>query len=319
MVDLRIEDASELVTPGGVVSGTAVVETDAPIPLDRITVVLRGTEGVVHAAADPHGDSFGARRDFLNLSFRLGDTLVSEGLPSLPVGTTRLPFRFEVPSNAPLTVMQGPWTPPPDTRVDPKGDGAYVLYAVELRHKNPLRDQLRTHLVRVARDSRVLGSLAQSTFRGEKRGVSAELSVAAGPVTAGEPFRGSWSLQNPHRRDLDRLRVGIAQLIDVRRGDTLPWVEGYWIMSRAEQEGSIPSGTESMSADFEVPIPLGFQTIPAQAGTLYRSYWIAYVEIPSIGYIGGEAFGWALRNEGRIIQVPLSAASTGALRPTSVR
>ncbi|MCI4320297.1 MAG: hypothetical protein L3K23_09270 [Thermoplasmata archaeon] len=279
---LGFERVPDKVQAGTSLSGILVVANDHPIPMSKLSLVLRGGEEVIVAGAK--GGNVPWRSDSLETPYRffaLG-TLASEQV--LDPGTHRIPFAFSIPpglsptlQTTPRGVDRGYWGSSDE-------QGVFVEYSLDARVEVPLGRDIHERVgIVVTRSIPILGVFLSATNLSPAKELDLGLSLDTSEVTPGSTVRGTWRILNPKGKALIVSRTGVGRRIDIRHDPDRPWTGRYRVVPDYSVDIDVTALRDPAEGSFEIEIPPEAGNFPSQAGGLYRAQWVAYLSVETSG------------------------------------
>jgi len=262
--------------PGGTIQGTFVLETDKPLRAADIDLALHGRElsqVTIHEGKSTRVVTQQVPLLELAVQFREGINFLDA--EHVAPGTYRLPFQFSVPAEVEPSLATSE-TPAVRGRSFERPDGMYVEYELEARVRVPWWiDPVDRVVLPVFSTRRVLGTVPPLPSLVTEEHPSFRIDVDPGQILPGGTVAGSYAIQNPKGKHLEKLTVELFRHVE------------YVVQGRGEQRAGpsysvvLPLGDRAPqhAGRFQVSIPNTAETTGPFHGQLYRTFWMVHAEL----------------------------------------
>jgi arrestin (S-antigen)-like protein len=270
------EGLPDFSTPGGSISGTLGLEADGVVRAKDLLLYLHGTETAqITVGSGKSRQVIIEKAPFLELVSSFHNALPFTDADHVGAGTYRFPFRFDLPA------MSEPSLATEDLsrtrgRFDAHPDGMYVEYELEARLEVPWWvDPLDREVVPVFSPRRVLGALPPFSTPGDPDRPSVQIRIDQVMILPGSAVTGSYSVDNPRLKELPQLNLTLLRHVEFK-------AKGYSGLRETPQfstEIPLPASAPHYEGRFQIPVPNTSDTTGPFTGQLYRTYWVARVDL----------------------------------------
>ena len=263
-------------SPGAPLAATLALDAEGLVRATDLDLFLHGVETAqITVGSGKSRRVVVQKAPFLELGTSFHDSLHFQDSDHIGPGTFRFPFRFDLPATSPPSLATSE-LPRTRGRFEQRPDGMYVEYELEARLKVPWWvDPLDREVVPTFSPRRVLGAVAPfATAAGPDR-PSVQLHVDPVMILPGSVVTGGFSVENPYLKELPQLTISFLRLVEYR-------AQGYTSTREGpEYSTSIPLGPRApqYQGTFQVPIPNTANATGPNTGALYRTYWVARIDL----------------------------------------
>jgi len=262
--------------PGGAIDGTFVLETDRPLRATDIDLSLHARElSQVTIHEGKSSRTIQQEYPFLDLAVGFHEGVAFKDPDHVAPGTYRLPFHFDIPAEAEPSLATSEM-PAVRGRFSSRPDGMYVEYELEARVRVPWWvDPVDRVIVPVYSMRRVLGTVPSLPSPPSEDHPSFRVDVDPGQVLPGNTVSGSYQIQNPRGKHLEKLSIRMFRHVE------------YTVQGRAgvrdgpAYECEIPLGDRQLTraGRFQLTLPNTSETTGPFHGQLYRTWWMVHAEL----------------------------------------
>jgi hypothetical protein len=282
MAQVSFEGLPDYSIPGGTISGTLVLECEGTVRATDLLLYLHGAEtSQITVQEGKSRVAIVQRAPFLELVSSFHEALPFQNSDHVDAGTYRLPFQFVLPPTAQpslATVELGRTR----GRFDRHQDGMFVEYELEARLTVPWWiDPFDREVVPVYSPRRVLGALPPFSTEADPDRPNVQVRVDQSVILPGTVITGSYSIDNPRLKDLPQLKISFLRHVEYH-------AQSHSFVSESPQfDTVIELGERSphYEGKFQIEIPNTSEMTGPYTGQLYRTYWIARVNLDvSLGF-----------------------------------
>jgi hypothetical protein len=262
--------------PGGSIEGNFILETDRPLRATDIDLTLRGQElSQVTIHEGKSSRTIQQTYPFLDLATGFHEGVAFQDPDHIAPGTYRLPFRFDIPPDAEPSFATSE-TATVRGRFFSRPDGMYVEYELEGRVRVPWWvDPTDRVTVPVYSPRRVLGTIPPLPSPVSDEHPFFRIDVDPGPILPGSTVSGSYEVQNPKGKHLEKLTIRMFRHVE------------YTVQGRAgtrdgpSYECEVPFGDRQVTraGRFQMTIPNTSGATGPFHGQLYRTWWMVHAEL----------------------------------------
>lgn len=256
---------------GGSIQATLGLEADGDVRAKDFLLYLHGSEvSQITVGGGRSRHTVVQKAPFLELVSSFHDALHFQDADHIGPGTYRFPFRFDIPATAQpsLATSEMPRT---RGRLTSRPDGAYVEYELEARLEVPWWvDPIDREVVPVFSPRRVLGALPPFSSAEDAERPVVQVRVDQPMVLPGSTLTGSFSVENPHAKELPGLTLTLLRHVEHHAESASATLETPQFSTQ------IPLGSREprFEGAFQIPIPNTSETTGPFSGQLYRTYWV---------------------------------------------
>lgn len=276
MARVWFEGLPDYAIPGGPITGTLGLEADGDVRAKDLLLYLHGSEyAQVHEGSGRSRQVYVQKVPILELVSSFHSALPFGDADHVGAGTYRFPFRFDLPLTAePSLATQA--LQRTRARFDPHPDGMFVEYELEARLQVPWwMDPIDKEIVPVYSPRRVLGALPLFSTLPDPDRPSVQVRVDQAMILPGTILSGNYTIENPRLKELPRLTLTVLRHVEFE-------VDGYSAVREAPQFATtipLPQRAPLYHGSFQISIPNTPDTTGPYSGQLYRTYWIARVDL----------------------------------------
>lgn len=257
----------------GAIQGQVVLEVDEPAHARDLTISLVGYElSQATVSTGKSTQTIVDKREFLQQTYDLRQSLTFADPGHLAPGTYRAPFRFEIPASAPPSLSTSSFRGV-EGRFGNRPDGMYVVYQLEARLDVPWWiDAVARTPVPVYSPRRVLGQMP--ILQSQPNPGHAALRVqpeSPTPIVPGVPYALTYQVSNPASKHLKTIDVTLVRQVEytVRHMSRSAHQPVY--AAQVVLDGRDAQYTGRLTLE----VPNTPDTTGPWQGTLFRTYWLA--------------------------------------------
>ncbi|MCI4348897.1 MAG: hypothetical protein L3J93_01580 [Thermoplasmata archaeon] len=273
MPSLAFESLPSYSWPGGSISGTVVLQVDAPTRGRNLWIELSGRElAQVTVSQGKGSNKITEEAVFFQQTWDPGPVLTFADPVHIAPGVYRAPFQFSLPATAQPSIHTTPYVGSGGV-FDYRRDGLYVEYALEARLKVPMwPDVVARALIPIFSSRRVLGILPPCASPPDRDHPTLALGTpGTAPLLPGGTLRVPFQIENPGGKRLRSLRLALTRVVQYRaRG-----VPGIARSPTYQVEQPLGGNAPTYAGTLEISVPNTEDATGPGQGRLYVTFWTA--------------------------------------------